>query len=76
MNNLNEKCQSCGMPIETGTYCQYCVDENGNLQDFDRRFEAMVAWQKRRGGSQAEIEAKTIAYMASMPAWSDHPEVK
>jgi hypothetical protein len=25
-------CESCGMPIETGRYCDYCTDENGSLQ--------------------------------------------
>ncbi len=41
-------CESCGMPIETGHYCQYCTDADGNLQDFDTRFAAMVGWQRRR----------------------------
>jgi hypothetical protein len=36
-------CESCGMTIETGRYCQHCVDETGVLQSFDRRFERMVA---------------------------------
>ena len=73
---MSEKCQSCGMPIESGIYCQYCVDEDGNLQDFETRFAKMVAWQKRRGGTQEEIESKTIAYMSTLPAWADHPQVK
>ena len=41
-------CESCGMPIETGRYCQHCVDENGELQSFDERFGRMVAWEARR----------------------------
>ena len=32
-------CESCSMPIESGTYCQYCVTENGELQPFDERFD-------------------------------------
>ena len=71
-------CESCGMPIETGTYCAYCVDERGELQPFDERFERMIAWQKRKqpSASRAELEAQTLAYMAKMPAWKDHPRVK
>src|SRR6185437_5109777 len=38
-------CASCGMPIETGRYCEHCTDENGQLQSFDQRFERMTAWQ-------------------------------
>jgi poly(3-hydroxybutyrate) depolymerase len=35
------------------------------------------AWQARRnpGASRAEIERQTLAYMATMPAWRDHPRV-
>ena len=73
---MSDKCQSCGMPIETGIYCQYCTDENGNLQDFETRFVKMVEWQMRRGESRDEAESKTISYMANLPAWADHPEVK
>jgi hypothetical protein len=65
------------MPIETGPYCQYCVDEKGNLQAFDDRFERMIGWTVRQepGISRAEAEKKTLAYMAKMPAWKNHPRV-
>ncbi|HET9932501.1 MAG TPA: zinc ribbon domain-containing protein [Polyangiaceae bacterium] len=71
-------CESCSMPIETGRYCKYCVNERGELQSFDVRFERMVAWQERRtpDKSRAEVEAMTLAYMAKMPAWKDHPRVR
>jgi len=70
-------CESCGMPIETGRYCAYCTDADGNLQAFDERFERMVAWQARRtpGASREALEESTLAYMASMPAWRDHPRI-
>ncbi len=70
-------CESCGMPIETGRYCDYCTDAEGNLQSFDERFERMVSWQARRepDSTREELEAATLAYMATMPAWQDHPRV-
>ena len=70
-------CESCGMPIETGRYCAYCTDETGALQSFDERFERMVGWQARRhpGATRQEIELQTLDYMATMPAWRDHPRV-
>jgi len=70
-------CESCGMPIETGRYCDYCTDENGSLQSFDERFERMTSWQARRnpGATRQEIEHQTLDYMATMPAWQDHPRV-
>lgn len=70
-------CESCGMPIETGHYCAYCTDAEGNLQAFDERFASMVAWQERTspGSSRAELEQQTLEYMGTMPAWRDHPRV-
>ncbi len=72
------QCQSCGMPIENGVYCQYCVDEEGNLQSFDERFERMMQWVLRRepGTSREEAERRTRDYMRTMPAWQDRAELE
>lgn len=74
---MSHSCQSCGMAIESGPYCPYCVDAAGQLQDFDTRFARMVAWALRENPqlSRAEAESSTLAYMARMPAWRDHPRV-
>jgi hypothetical protein len=72
---MSDKCQSCGMPIEQGIYCEHCTDETGQLQDFDTRFEKMIAWQLRRGDSREDAEQKTLDYMATMPAWANHPDL-
>jgi hypothetical protein len=70
-------CESCGMPIETGKYCSDCTDETGALQSFEERFERMVAWEARRSptATRADLEKATLAYMAKLPAWRDHPRV-
>lgn len=79
-------CESCGMPMATAddhapghpdsAYCRLCSDPEGNLQDFDERFERMVQWQMRqRGQSRAEAEPATRAYMRSIPVWRDHPRL-
>jgi hypothetical protein len=72
-----QHCESCGMTVESGPYCQYCTDEDGKLQSFDERFLRMVQFMKRRNDdlSQDEAEAQTLAYMATMPAWRNHPNV-
>ena len=36
------KCESCGMSIESGPYCNHCLGSDGKLQPFDERFERMV----------------------------------
>ena len=66
------------MPIESGQYCEYCVDASGKLQPFEERFERMVSWQARKkpDASRAQLESETLAFMAKMPAWKDHPRVK
>lgn len=68
-------CESCTMPIESGPYCVHCVDENGELQDFDTRFEAMVGWVQRKGVERADAEQQTREFMARLPAWRDHPRL-
>jgi hypothetical protein len=66
------------MPIESGPYCQHCVDAKGELQPFDERFERMVQWQARKepNAKREDLEKKTLAYMATMPAWKNHPRVR
>ncbi len=65
------------MPIDSGIYCHYCVDENGNLQSFEERFEKMVQWSLKEepNMSREEAEKRTRAYMRTLPAWKDHPNV-
>ena len=77
MSPEKQPCQSCGMPIESGPHCNYCVDENGNLQQFDERFERMTQWVKSRNPElpAADVEAQTLTYMSTMPSWRDHPRV-
>lgn len=66
------------MPIPSGPYCQHCVDATGKLQTFEQRFERMLAWQARQrpDATRAELQRGTLAYMATMPAWQDHPRIK
>ncbi len=78
MKTTPGKCQSCGMPVESGTYCQHCVNEAGDLQSFDERFERMSQWMlsQEQAASREEAEKRTLEYMATMPAWRDHPKVR
>jgi hypothetical protein len=66
------------MPVESGPYCQHCVDDTGRLQAFEQRFERMVQWELRKNpqGGREQAERKTLLYMRGMPAWKDHPRVR
>lgn len=78
MSDQKHPCESCSMPIESGIHCQYCVTPSGGLQPFEERFEKMVSWQMRQkpGLSRAHAERDTLAFMATMPAWKNHPRVR
>jgi hypothetical protein len=71
-------CQSCGMPIDGGQYCQYCADSDGKLHGFDETLTRMAEFMRRQDPGLAEDQARrrTIAHMAKMPAWQDHPRLK
>jgi hypothetical protein len=72
------KCESCGMPIPEGKYCEHCVDEAGNLQPFEERFGRMVQWISRSDptASRESAEERARQAMRTMPAWKDHPKLK
>ena len=76
-NQETHRCDSCTMPIESGQYCQYCSDASGNLKPFDDRFESMIGFVMRRDSnlSRPEAEQQTLAFMAELPAWRNHPEL-
>lgn len=71
------RCESCGLPVHSYRYCAYCTDANGDLMDFDDRLTSMTEeWQAEHGHLTVE-DARQAAreYMASMPAWRNHPRV-
>jgi hypothetical protein len=66
------------MPIESGPYCRYCADADGKLGSFESRLVGMTAFFMGQDPNldRAEAESRTRAYMATMPAWKDHPALK
>lgn len=80
-------CESCGMPMQSekdhaphhpdSAYCVHCSSAEGNLQEFEERFERMVQWQMQRSGeTRPAAELATRAYMRNMPAWKNHPALQ
>jgi len=63
------------MPIESGDYCQYCTDDEGNLLGFDETFERFVQFALGRSTEldRATAEGNTLTFMGGMPAWREHP---
>lgn len=73
-------CFSCGMPLEgeeakkaSGDYCQYCVDEKGNLKPREEiakgMAQFMAGWQPK--ATEEEYLKRAYSFMAAMPAWAE-----
>ena len=75
---MSARCQSCSMTIENGTLCEHCSDDAGRLISFEECLDRFMQWTSRRepGLSREEAERKTVAFMATMPAWANHPELR
>lgn len=75
--STGRKCESCGMPIESGVYCAHCTDAAGKLQEFDERLARLTQWMvaQKSAATRAEAEQRALAYMATMPAWRAHPKL-
>jgi hypothetical protein len=78
MSTTKHACQSCGMPIETGPYCQYCADDHGRLHSFEESLERMTQFTMRQEPKldRKAAEDRVRAHMRMMPAWKDHPKLK
>ena len=70
-------CQSCSMTIESGDYCEHCTADDGALIGFEECVERFSQWARRREPEldAAAARAKTLDFMASMPAWREHPDL-
>jgi hypothetical protein len=65
----SKRCESCGMPIKEGKYCQYCAPD-GVLKSKEEVREGWVSFTvKSEGILREEAEKKVDEAMAKMPAW-------
>lgn len=71
------RCQSCSMTIENGTYCKYCSDDRGSLLAFEETLERFIqfAMQHRSDLDRPTAARQALEFMAKMPAWRDHPDL-
>lgn len=71
---MERKCESCGMPLKEADnmYCEYCVDSDGNLKDFETKFQETVQFvlnHMKLGKAEAEVFA--METMSKQLAWAD-----
>ena len=78
MNGDQSVCQSCSMPVETGPYCPYCLDDRGELQAFEERVTRLSLFMRSREPelTVGESERRALEHMSRMPAWRDHPALR
>ena len=74
---MNLQCNSCSMPIESGSLCQYCSAEDGGLIEFNECLERFSQWTRRNDPALDDetVLQQTLEFMSGMPAWKDHPEL-
>lgn len=72
------RCHSCTMPIDNGTYCKYCSDEAGNLVPFDEALERFIRFAMAKDESLDRDTARTntLQFMSQRLAWKDRPELQ
>jgi hypothetical protein len=65
------------MTIESGDYCNYCTNDEGELLGFDETFERFVQFAVGRDDTldRKTAEANTLEFMGQMSAWREHPRV-
>ena len=65
------------MPIESGTYCQYCADDTGKLNAFEETLARMLQWTLKENPDMdpKAAEQQTLQFMAERPAWKENPEL-
>ncbi|MGB9675292.1 MAG: zinc ribbon domain-containing protein [Candidatus Nanoarchaeia archaeon] len=63
-------CESCGMSIKTGKYCEFCAP-NGTLLPLSELIEKMVKAITKKQGVEEEVALKrVISHLRKMPAWA------
>jgi hypothetical protein len=70
MNEFNNKrCESCGIPIKKGEYCEYCAPD-GKLKSREEIREGWINFSaKNEGISREEAEKKIDEEMKKLPFW-------
>jgi hypothetical protein len=65
----DKKCESCGMPIEKGKYCEYCAPD-GKLKSREEIREGWISFAVNSEGiSRKTAEKRVDEEMRMMPAW-------
>jgi hypothetical protein len=76
---MRKHCQSCAAPLDdpafqsnSDRYCQYCVDQSGNLVSREQALQNVMGWFKtwQPEISQTELQRRAEHYLLAMPAWA------
>ncbi|MGE5365231.1 MAG: zinc ribbon domain-containing protein [Bacteroidota bacterium] len=73
-------CQSCGIILDGNIakeaapgFCQYCVDEKGQLKAKEELQAGIAEWLKSFSPADGnpDFMERAASYMKAMPAWAD-----
>jgi hypothetical protein len=79
---IEKVCESCGMPMkevsdfgggnQENKYCRYCINEKGELKDFQTKLAEMIYFTVTRMNIDHSVAEKIAKEnMSKMPAWKD-----
>jgi hypothetical protein len=56
-----------------GNYCQYCVDEQGNLKLKEEITKGIAGWLQSWSPESKDVDfmKRAESYMKAMPAWAE-----
>jgi hypothetical protein len=56
----------------SGSYCQYCTDENGKLKSREEVRAGVAAWlaQFTPDNGSVDFQKRAESYLNAMPAWA------
>lgn len=73
-------CRSCGIILDgriakehSNSYCEYCINENGELKSREEIRAGIVEWLKMFSPEQEGINfvKRADSYMNAMPEWAE-----
>lgn len=80
---MSSRCPSCGMPLDNPkiakksndgiTYCQYCVNNEGNLRSFDEVLSGTSQYlMDNQNLTKIDAEKMAREMLQKMPAWQEY----
>jgi len=66
-------CKACGMPINSGDFCEYCTNPDGTVKSCQEIFEGGVQFYMNKIENDRQKAEKAVRKnMNSLPYWQEN----